>query len=451
MSDARRDPNPELEELARAVRDLTRRVQQLERRFNVEPIDSRAEIARRPAPVPLRPSTRLESRIGSQWLNRIGVVAVLFGVAYLLRYAFLSRWVSASTWIGLGVFAGVAVILASEAFRRQGYRVLSISLKATGIGVTYLSLWAGFELYKVLSGAQAFSGILVITIAGAVLALRESSAVLAALTLIGGFLAPLLVAIPSGDVPLFLYVAMLDISSAVVALRRDWRGLLPVAFAGTVVVSAVWYFGHYNPAELVPAVAAATVYFAIFTAAAAAAHGRHAAKSLLLVIFEVVSPAVYVSALYLLLSRTHHDALVLAAFGVSAIYFGLAGSARRRATTGNASVPLYGCLGIAFLAVALALVLDTGWLSLGWFVEAGVVIAIGFWSDQPWLRWGALLLLCAAIIKAFALDVWQLGLGYRTLSFIGLGVLLLAISFAYQRYGFSMAAKAGKGPPGQLR
>jgi uncharacterized membrane protein len=450
LPDADPDANPELEELVRAVRELTRRVEQLERRFNDDLTDTRDESARRPIPIPSRPSTRLESRIGSQWLNRIGVVAVLFGVAYLLRYVFLNQWVSAATWIWLGVSAGIVVILASEAFRRRGYRVLSISLKATGIGVTYLSLWAGFELYKVLSGAQAFSGILIITVAGAVLALRESSEVLAALALIGGFLAPLLIAIPSGQVALFLYIAMLDVSAAVLTLRRDWRSMVPVAFCGTVVVCTVWYFGHYNAADLAPAAVAATAYFAMFCATAAAWQRRLAARSRLLLIFEVINPGVYISELYLLLSRTHHDALASAAFGVSALYFGLAWSARRRATLGGASVPTYGGLGIAFIAVALAIVLDTGWLSLGWFVEAAIVIAIGFGLDLPWLRWGALLLLCAAIVKAFAFDVWQLGLGYRTLSFIGLGVLLLVISFAYQRYGFSIAGKTDKGFPGRL-
>ena len=67
-------------------------------------------------------------------------------------------------------------------------------------------------------------------------------------------------------------------------------------------------------------------------------------------------------------------------------------------------------------------------LAAGWFLEAAVVMAIGFWQDLPWLRWGALLLLGAAVVKAFAYDVWQLALPYRTLSFIGLGVLLLVIS-----------------------
>src|SRR4051812_7143428 len=111
------------------VRDLTSRVQQLERQAteNVARAHEESRERAHPTAIPTRSSTRLESRIGLQWLNRIGVIAVLFGVAYLLRYAFLSQWVSAATWIWLGIFAGAAVILASDAFRRRGYRVLSVS------------------------------------------------------------------------------------------------------------------------------------------------------------------------------------------------------------------------------------------------------------------------------------------------------------------------------------
>src|SRR4029077_10688475 len=35
----------------------------------------------------------LESRIGSHWLNRIGIAAVLIGVSYFLKFAFDNNWI----------------------------------------------------------------------------------------------------------------------------------------------------------------------------------------------------------------------------------------------------------------------------------------------------------------------------------------------------------------------
>src|SRR5690242_14895514 len=116
------------DDLARAVRDLNARVQRLERRLDERTRDARDTAGESPFRSPSPPQPSWESRIGSQWLNRVGVVVVLFGVAYLLRLVYLRQWISVVTWIWLGIGAGAAVVAASEGFRRRGYRVLSLSL-----------------------------------------------------------------------------------------------------------------------------------------------------------------------------------------------------------------------------------------------------------------------------------------------------------------------------------
>ena len=60
-------------------------------------------------------------------------------------------------------------------------------------------------------------------------------------------------------------------------------------------------------------------------------------------------------------------------------------------------------------------------------------LAIGFWKRTAFLRWQGLVLLALAIAKVFTVDVSELSQGYRILSFLGLGALLLAVSFVYQR------------------
>jgi uncharacterized membrane protein len=62
-----------------------------------------------------------------------------------------------------------------------------------------------------------------------------------------------------------------------------------------------------------------------------------------------------------------------------------------------------------------------------------ILLGVGFWRRSAYLRWQALLLLAVAIGKVFLVDVSELSQGYRILSFIGLGALLLGVSFVYQR------------------
>jgi uncharacterized membrane protein len=61
------------------------------------------------------------------------------------------------------------------------------------------------------------------------------------------------------------------------------------------------------------------------------------------------------------------------------------------------------------------------------------LLSLGFWRRSAFLRWQALLLLAISIGKVFVVDVSELSRGFRILSFLGLGALLLAVSYVYQR------------------
>ncbi len=62
-----------------------------------------------------------------------------------------------------------------------------------------------------------------------------------------------------------------------------------------------------------------------------------------------------------------------------------------------------------------------------------LLLAVGFWKRSAFIRWQALLLLVFTIGKTFLYDLRNLSQGYRVVSFLGLGALLMAISFAYQK------------------
>jgi uncharacterized membrane protein len=68
-----------------------------------------------------------------------------------------------------------------------------------------------------------------------------------------------------------------------------------------------------------------------------------------------------------------------------------------------------------------------------WLVYGAILMALGFTKKSAFLRWQALVLMAVTIIKVFFYDSHDLNTGYRILSFIGLGVVLLAISFVYFR------------------
>lgn len=66
-------------------------------------------------------------------------------------------------------------------------------------------------------------------------------------------------------------------------------------------------------------------------------------------------------------------------------------------------------------------------------VYGAMLLAIGFWRRSSFVRWQALVLLVFSIAKTFVYDMRNLSQGYRFVSFLALGALLMVVSFAYQK------------------
>ena len=73
------------------------------------------------------------------------------------------------------------------------------------------------------------------------------------------------------------------------------------------------------------------------------------------------------------------------------------------------------------------------------------MLVSGFRRGSALLRWQALVLLAVTISKVFLLDTSTLSQGYRIVSFLALGALLLAVSFAYQRDWLQLRAGSTNG------
>lgn len=89
-------------------------------------------------------------------------------------------------------------------------------------------------------------------------------------------------------------------------------------------------------------------------------------------------------------------------------------------------------------------------LSLVWIVYGGGMLTIGIIRRNRLLRVMALLLVGITIFKVFLFDLASLERIYRIISFIVLGVILLAVSFLYQRLRWltmDEAAARGEQPP----
>ncbi len=144
------------------------------------------------------------------------------------------------------------------------------------------------------------------------------------------------------------------------------------------------------------------------------------------------------------------------------VALGIAGSWLARSEAGERAIPV-GRAVSALFGFALLFVLSEGWvdherflleqamivepealshriawrlqvgLSVLWTFYAAATLAWGFLTRTPVVRHAALALLGLVIVKVFVVDLSELQAIYRILSFLVLGLVLLGVSFLYQK------------------
>jgi uncharacterized membrane protein len=578
----------EFGKLLELIRELTVRVHRLEELVGAQPSNPptiahieapKVSITEsRPAP-PTRsavPQTAysskagdLESRIGSHWLNRVGIAAVLIGVSFFLDYAFENNWIGPSARVVIGLFAGIAIVLWSERFRKRGYSIFSYSLKAVGIGVLYLSLWASFQVYHLLPSNMVFAAMIIVTASTCALAVAQDAEVVAIFAIAGGFATPALLSTGENhEIVLLSYLALLDLALLVLTAVKPWRRISLLGFVGTLIYYIGWYNSFYDRTQLTPTLIFATLFFAIF-AAAPLLLLRHSKDGIIPLGLAFANGVTYFLQGYVMLKPVSSTETAWFALLLAAVYLLLIRFTPATSDAATALRMVHLALAIGLITVAIPICLEGHSITIGWLVEsaallwvagrlksdllnafaittvvlgvwrllfwdnftpatllfnermgiyviaiavlgyaayqnaghedearrkiaAAAVVAlnivaltglslevadyysrqmaagnywnprallqrrslliardftysalwmaygamlmiVGFWRQSAFVRWQALALIAVTVVKVFVYDTSQLDHVYRILSFIALGILLLAVSFAYQR------------------
>ena len=522
----------------------------------------------------------LESRIGSQWFNRVGILAVLIGMAWFLKFAIDNHWIGPLGRVLIGLIVGAGLVAWSERFRSRGYAVFSYSLKAIGSGVLYLSLWAAFSLYQLVPAGAAFAAMVLVTAFNGFMAWVQDAELLGLYAIVGGLSTPLLLSTGENhEATLFTYLLVIDIAVLILVALKPWSRLLFMAFLGSLIFYVAWALEYYTNAQALRTAFFLACFFVIFAFAPRLVQRRldddtHIAgwDGLAVVLLPLANAAWGFLGFCIILDRPGSDwAQAWLAVAFATFYLLLLRMPERGRFKSSPALlsGLHLAIAVAFLTIAIPLKAEGRWITTGWLVEGAallwiasrnrsrllrvlavlclilglcalitvnpeasltpvfnqrfatycvaiavcvfagwvamragtaadpaevsfwtqtaavaalavnaliliavsleihsywwnlhgntaqnfaqyriheqfsysawfmlfgaILMAVGFWRRSSFLRWQALLLLALAIVKVFLVDMSELSQGYRILSFLGLGALLLAVSFAYQR------------------
>ncbi len=361
----------------------------------------------------------LENRIGSQWFNRIGILAVLIAMAWFLKLAvdnhWIGRWIGPSGRVLIGLCAGAGFIAWSERFRMRGYVVFSYSLKAVGSGTLYLSLWAAFSLYHLIPPPVAFAAMVLVTGFIGFMAWAQDAELLGLYAIAGALSTPLLVSTGENhEITLFSYLLILNIAALVLVALRPWSRLLFGAFVGTVLLFVAWWSEYYTDAQFGWTAFFLTCFFLILAFAPrlvrvdledGAPHSGW--DSLALVVLPVANAALGFIAYYALFDSFKSEWTgAWLAVGFAAFYLlllRLPAWGRLQASPALLSA-LHLTAAVVFLTIAIPLKAQGRWLTIGWLAEGATLLWVASRLRMRLLRVLALLCLALGLIALLTVN-----------------------------------------------
>jgi uncharacterized membrane protein len=348
--------------------------------IEAERVEPRAETPAPPrSPAPQQqtgpqPSFSWEMFFGRQALGWVAVVLLLFGAAFFLRYAFENNWIGPMGQVSLGVIAAIALLgYGWWCDRLRNWRVFSQVVTAAGLLLLYLTTFAAFGYYTILTRDTGGLFLVLITAGGALLGALYNARAVALLTVIGGVIVPLLMHSPHDRYQqLFVYLGVLNAGVLVTTWWRRWPSVGLVALIGTQAMFWLWYADSYHPEKLPWAIGFQAVLFLLFLGHSAHVVQLRRAGVLDLICLALTAAAGF-GAAYVLLEEGYRPWLGTLAVAMAAVYAGWARLTLWRRPDDPRQTLLALAVAVGFAAAALPIQADAHWVALGWAAEAAAL------------------------------------------------------------------------------
>lgn len=351
-------------------------------------------------------ATATEFAFNTKWLLVAGIIAILFGVGFFIKFSFDNNLIGETGRVILGLILGLGFVGAGEWFYRK-YPKYAFFLTGGGIAILYLSLYSAFGFYQMIDQLTAFLGMILVTLFSVVLSVRYNSIAIAGIALLGGFLTPILVSSSTvNDIGLLTYIALLDLGLFALAYFRNWKALVWGSAVGTVLLVGSWFFGNYDTTKLFMTEFYFTLYWAIFTASTLVFYYFNDRKpSNRDFALMLVTGLLYMSVSYGILYADYSAYMGLLPLFLTAVYtvIALFGSYVKEGT--KALVYLPAGMAVLFLTLVFPIQFEGYWITMSWFVEAGVIAWVGHLLRSRMVSY-SIPIFALGLFRLFAFDTY---------------------------------------------
>jgi|WetSurMetagenome_2_1015567.scaffolds.fasta_scaffold00663_3 uncharacterized membrane protein len=357
--------------------------------------EARPEIPPEVFPLPQKTAAKdnsLESAIGTKWIGRIGMIAMIFGVGFLLKYSFDNNLIGETGRVALGLLTGIFFLGFGEYIsRRDNMKLYSQIITGGGLAILYLSVYAGYAFYKLIPQLPAFVALIAVTTTGITLSLRYNAIVIAAIGLIGGFLTPVMLSTgENSPLTLFSYILLLDIGILIISYRRAWMVLYIISLPLTLIMYTVWHQKFYTPDQQLIAFGITTVFFILYNVFSVL-KGRKSCKYEKLYDGVVVNTVMFLFALSFFAQNGLVNDWMFRGFilGLSAISVIAAEVLSARGYPGKHIIYSYAGWSVTLSVVALLIIFEQEWQVIALAGETLALCYAGLRLNNSYLRYAS--------------------------------------------------------------
>jgi len=349
----------------------------------------------------------LEQRIGTWWILILGVITSIFGVGFFLKYAYDNNWIGPLGRVVIAAVAGLIALAVGETTRRRGYGIAAKGVTALGFAILYAAVFSAYRFYGLIGSPVAFALAILVTAAAMLYAVALDEIVIAVLSLLGGFLTPVLVSTGENrPMALFGYVLVLGIGAMLCAYYRKWRAVNVLSFAGTFLLYSGWFEKFYRhtmagagtPRQIGIALGWLGVFFGVYLVLPVL-YGlvRKVKAQKEDVALILANAAVTFYYLWTILFAKFRTELAFCAVGLCIAHLVLLAIVNRRCRDDlNLKLSLL-CIGLFFLTIAVPLYLKMYAVAIAWSAEGVVLTIIGLRYRNLWTQTGG----AVAIVLSF--------------------------------------------------
>lgn len=207
------------------VRDVTPIVEAVDAPSvdDAEPVETSPVTYWQPsAPEPVKQTT-FERTVGLKWAGWAGAIVMVIGVALGIKFAYEQGFFSTippTLRLMLMYLGGFGLIAAGEVVYRRVNKLSAVGLFGAGVASLFVISYAGHGYYDLYTRDAAFGLMALATLIGAAVAMRGGMVSIAALSIIGGNVAPLVLS--SGHPPSTSFFAYLVALQGVALILAAW-------------------------------------------------------------------------------------------------------------------------------------------------------------------------------------------------------------------------------------